>query len=168
MDASEIDGMSALSPFELKDAQIALASSHAERMLATGVLPAIPVRLGFLRRRTRRSACWGPDQLGRPHRLRAQLPPAPPMRHSLAPGLDPSDPAPPRIMAARCAALRNDPPASWDGVFVKTRNDGWPSKASYCRKQCSGTAPAGPRCACRSAVYRAFGFLSGQDAGIMG
>lgn len=36
------------------------------------------------------------------------------------PFLDPSGSSPPRIMAARCAALRADPPEEWDGVFVKT------------------------------------------------
>jgi adenylate cyclase len=41
-------------------------------------------------------------------------------RQIVHPFLDPSGPSPPRIMAARCAALRADPPEEWDGVFVKT------------------------------------------------
>lgn len=41
-------------------------------------------------------------------------------RRAAHPFLDPSGPSPPRVMAARCAALRADPPAFWDGVFVKT------------------------------------------------
>ena len=32
-------------------------------------------------------------------------------------------PSPPLVMAERAAALRADPPADWDGVYVKTSKD---------------------------------------------
>src|SRR6516165_4881997 len=57
-------------------------------MLATSVLLATPDSLGLVRRRTRRSACWVPTQLGRPHCLWSQIPPAPEVWRRLALRLD--------------------------------------------------------------------------------
>jgi hypothetical protein len=38
-----------------------------------------------------------------------------PVRHPYLVG-----PSPPPVMADRAAALRADPPANWDGIYVKT------------------------------------------------